>query len=196
MYEYIKGIIVEATPTYVVVENNGIGYNISISLNTYTEIRDNKEVMLYLHFLVREDANLLYGFHTNNEKILFRKLISVSGIGPNTAMVMLGYMSVEEIISAIQTENINAIKQVKGIGIKTAQRVIIDLKDKVGFMEIENTDKYIISNKSNEIREEAIAALSMLGFAKSQSTKVVDKIIAKENIDTVETLIKYALKQL
>lgn len=193
MYEYIKGILVEAEPTYAIVESGGIGYNINISVNTYSQISQAKEVMLFLHLIVREDAHLLYGFATKEERKLFRQLISVSGIGANTAGVMLSSMTVNEIIGAVMTENVNAIKSVKGIGLKTAQRVIIELKDKVGGVEMVNN---MAENSMPAIKEEALSALVMLGFVKAQAAKVLDKIIAAGGVTTVEQLIKLALKQL
>ena len=193
MYEYIKGIVAEAAPTYVIVESGGIGYYINISVNTYSQLATAREVLLYLHQIVREDAHLLYGFFTKEERTIFRQLISVSGIGANTASVMLSSMTVNEIAGAIMTENVNAIKSVKGIGLKTAQRVIIELKDKVtavGYADQVNL------GVASTIKEEALAALVMLGFVKAQASKVVDKIIASGKITTVEELIKLALKQL
>ena len=193
MYEYIKGALIEAAPTYAVVESGGIGYYINISVNTYSQISQAKEVLLFLHLIVREDAHLLYGFATKEERKMFRQLIAVSGIGANTAGVMLSSMTVNEIVGAIMTENVNAIKSVKGIGLKTAQRVIIELKDKVGGVEVVDT---MLGNNATTIKEEALAALVMLGFVKTQAAKVLDKIIAGGGITTVEQLIKLALKQL
>lgn len=193
MYEYIKGLLVEATPTYAVIECGGVGYYISISVNTYSQISSAKEVMLYLHQIVREDAHLLYGFFSKEERTVFRQLISVSGVGANTASVMLSSMTVNEIAGAIMTENVNAIKSVKGIGLKTAQRVIIELKDKitaVGYAEEANL------GCTSTIKEEALAALVMLGFFKAQASKVLDKIVAAGGVASVEELIKLALKQL
>jgi Holliday junction DNA helicase RuvA len=193
MFEYIKGILVEATPAYAVVDCCGVGYYVYISVNTYSRIVDEKEVKLYLHQIVREDAHLLYGFYTKEERTLFRQLISVSGIGTNTANVMLSSMSVQEITGAIVTENVNAIKSVKGIGLKTAQRVIIELKDKVG---VSDVIQEAVCGNSSILKEEALAALVMLGFVKAQVVKVLDKILATEEIQGVEELIKKALKQL
>lgn len=193
MYEYIKGILVEATPAYVVVECGGIGYNIHVSLNTYTKIASAQDVLLYIHQVIREDVHLFYGFFSKEERSLFRSLISVSGIGANTANVMLSSMSVEEITGAIMTENVNAIKSVKGIGVKTAQRVIIELKDKVG------KEGVVLENMgvlSNTMKEEALSALVMLGFARVQVGKTLDKICTTGKVDSVEELIKLALKQL
>ncbi|WP_251622732.1 Holliday junction branch migration protein RuvA [Odoribacter lunatus] len=192
MYEYIKGRVVEATPTYVVVDCGGVGYYINISVNTYSQINTQSEVCLYVHFIVREDAHLLYGFYSKEERLLFRQLISVSGVGANTAGVMLSSMTTSEIINAIVSENVNAIKSVKGIGLKTAQRVIIELKDKVGTAGVSGEQLFT----ANTIRDEALAALVMLGFAKVQVSKVLDKIIAGGEGTTVEELIKLALKQL
>lgn len=192
MYEYIKGILVEATPTYAVVDCGGVGYNINISINTYSKISAEKSVLLFIHQIIREDAHLLYGFFTREERILFRQLISVSGIGANTASVMLSSMTVNEITGAIQTDNVNAIKSVKGIGLKTAQRVIIELKDKVGVGSVSSDVLFT----SNTVKDEALAALVMLGFVKMQASKVLDKVVAGGGGTTVEELIKQALKQL
>lgn len=193
MYEYIKGELIEAAPTYAVVDSGGIGYYVNISVNTYSQISQAKEVLLFLHLIVREDAHLLYGFATKEERKMFRQLIAVSGIGANTAGVMLSSMTVNEIVGAIMTENVSAIKSVKGIGLKTAQRVIIELKDKVGGGESVNA---VPENNATAIKEEALAALVMLGFVKVQAAKVLDKIIAGGGVTSVEQLIKLALKQL
>ena len=193
MFEYIKGVLVEVTPAYAVVECAGIGYYINISVNTYSQIASAKEVLLYLHQIVREDAHLLYGFYTREERTVFRQLISVSGVGANTASVMLSSMTVNEIAGAIMTENVNAIKSVKGIGLKTAQRVIIELKDKISVAGYVGETPL---GAASAIKEEALAALVMLGFVKGQVAKVLDKIIAGGNTTSVEELIKLALKQL
>ncbi len=193
MYEYIKGLLTEATPTYVIVECAGIGYFINTTVNTYSRISAQKEVVLYIHQVVREDALLLYGFATPEERTVFRQLISVSGIGANTASVMLSSMTVNEIVGAIMTENVNAIKSVKGIGLKTAQRVIIELKDKIAVV---GTAEEMNFGVSSTVKEEALAALVMLGFVKNQAGKVLDKIIAGGGEKSVEELIKQALKQL
>ena len=193
MYEYIKGELVEATPANAVGDCGGVGYYINISVNTYSKIASQARVLLYIHQIVREDAHLLYGFFSKEERSLFRSLISVSGIGANTANVMLSSMTVEEITGAILTENVNAIKSVKGIGAKTAQRVIIELKDKVGK---EGVSVEGVGFASNAVREEAQAALIMLGFARAQVVKTLDKILASEKVDSVESLIKLALKHL
>lgn len=189
MYEYIKGTLAEATPAFAVIECGGVGYYVNITVNTYSAIATAKEVMLYLHQIVREDAHLLYGFFTREERTLFRQLISVSGVGANTAGVMLSSMTVGEITGAILTDNVSAIKSVKGIGLKTAQRILIELKDKVG-------GGVPASGVALTIREEALSALVMLGFVKAQAAKVLDKIMAGGGVASVEELIKRALKQL
>lgn len=193
MYEYIKGTLAEATPAFAVIECGGVGYYVNITVNTYSAIATAKEVMLYLHQIVREDAHLLYGFFTREERTLFRQLISVSGVGANTAGVMLSSMTVGEITGAILTDNVSAIKSVKGIGLKTAQRILIELKDKVGGGDGGGTPA---SGVALTIREEALSALVMLGFVKAQAAKVLDKIMAGGGVASVEELIKRALKQL
>lgn len=194
MYEYINGKLTDITPTYAVIDCVGIGYLINISVNTYSKIADSAECKLYLHQIVREDAHTLYGFATTEERALFRLLISISGIGANTACVMLSSMSVSDIISAIQTDNVNAIKSVKGIGLKTAQRVIIELKDKVMTLSVSEMSSIQLPENSN--KEEALAALIMLGFVKAQAIKVLDKLITQNRTASVEELIKQALKLL
>ena len=193
MYEYIKGHIEEITPTYTVVECNGIGYFVNISLNTYTKLSGCKEVLLYLHFIVREDAQIFYGFADKGERDIFRMLISVSGIGPNTGRMILSSMSSSEVILAISSSNVDALKAVKGIGAKTAQRVIIELKDKI------SKDSSIDSklfDVDNGFSKEAASALIMLGFSKSDVTKVIDRVVAKNKVESVEELVKLSLKQL
>ena len=186
MYEYIKGLLVEATPAYAVIECGGVGYYINISVNTYSQIVALQQVSLYIHQIVREDALLLYGFFNKEERTVF-------GIGANTASVMLSSMTVKEIAGAILTENVNAIKSVKGIGLKTAQRVIIELKDKIA---VTGSAEEMNFGASVAIKEEALAALVMLGFVKAQANKVLDKIVAGGGVTSVEELIKQALKQL
>ena len=175
------------------IECVGVGYYINISVNTYSQIVALQQVSLYIHQIVREDALLLYGFFNKEERTVFRQLISVSGIGANTASVMLSSMTVKEIAGAILTENVNAIKSVKGIGLKTAQRVIIELKDKIA---VTGSAEEMNFGASVAIKEEALAALVMLGFVKAQANKVLDKIMAGGGVTSVEELIKQALKQL
>ena len=200
MYEYIKGLLVEATPAYAVIECGGVGYYINISVNTYSQIVALQQVSLYIHQIVREDALLLYGFFNKEERTVFRQLISVSGIGANTASVMLSSMTVKEIAGAILTENVNAIKSVKGIGLKTAQRVIVDLKDKIktmGMSAAGGASAGLLLQPANaEVQEEAVSALTMLGFAAVPSQKVVLAILKEEPDAPVEKVIKLALKRL
>jgi len=193
MISYVKGKLIEKTPTHTVIETNGIGYFIHISLNTYTEIPDEESIKLHTHFHILEDAHSLYGFFTKTEREVFRQLISVSGVGVSTAMVMLSSMSPEEIQRAIASANVALIKKVKGIGAKTAERVIVDLRDKI----LKTVDIETISTDSNNtIREESLSALDVLGFSRKQTERVVD-ILLKENPKfDVETLIKQALKNL
>ena len=193
MFEYIKGTVDTLKPSHVILEANSVGYFITISLNTYTQLNGQDTIKLYTHQVIREDAHLLYGFATEAERELFRQLISVSGIGSNTAIMMFSSLSPEEIKNAILTENINLLKSIKGIGIKTAQRAIIDLKDKVGKSSV---SEQIVSAADNTIRNEALSALVMLGFVKKLAEKELDKILAAQPNLSVESLIKLALKNL
>lgn len=193
MYDFIKGEVVELTPTYAVVEAGGVGYFINISLHTFSCLGSAKNALLYIHLAIREDAHTLYGFFERAERELFRHLISVSGIGSNTARMMLSSLSPEELRVAILSEDINRIKSVKGIGLKTAQRVVIDLKDKLGKEPIAGE---IFAFANNTVRDEALSALVMLGFAKAPAQKVVDALITSKRDITVEELIKLSLKQL
>lgn len=193
MYEYIKGYVAELTPASAVIECNGIGYFVNISLNTYSFLSNRKEVMLYLHYVVREDAQLFYGFKDKRERELFRLLVSVSGIGANTARMILSSLSSDEVVAAIASNNVDVLKSVKGIGAKTAQRVIIELKDKI---DKDNISEEVLFVNNNNHREEAQSALVMLGFSKPAVTKVLEKILSKKEVGSVEELIKIALKQL
>ena len=195
MYEYIEGSIRELTPTHVVIDNQGIGYYIHIALSAYSELTTKKQARIYIHQVVREDANLLYGFASITERIVFRLLISVSGIGANTALIMLSSMSAGEISNAIVTENVNTLKSIKGIGLKTAQRTIIELKDKMSKVLI-GDDNELFDQPNNTIREESLSALVMLGFKKPAAEKIIDKIMKQNKDITVEGLVKNALKQL
>jgi Holliday junction DNA helicase RuvA len=194
MFEYIKGPIAELTPTFVVVDSVGVGYYVNISLQTYSNFEGKKEVLVYLHQVVREDAHLLFGFASKDERELFRLLISVSGVGANTARVILSSMSAPEIQKAIQNADINALKQIKGIGLKTAQRIVVDLKDKVFGKDIGSAQLFL--NTNNTTRGEALSALVMLGFSKSAVEKVLDQLLKEEGSQSVEGLIKLALKRL
>lgn len=192
MYEYIKGHIEELTPAYVIVESNGIGYFLNISLNTYSKLSGQKEIMLYIHFIVREDLQVFYGFIDKSERELFRLLVSVSGIGANTARMILSSMTAAEVVTAISSSNVDALKAVKGIGAKTAQRVIIELKDKISKENVSEIKLFI----DNPYKEEAASALVMLGFSKTDVNKVIDKVSAKNEITSVGSLVKLSLKQL
>ena len=193
MYEYITGNIIELSPAGAVIEAGGIGYLIRISLTTYTKINGQQTGKLFLQQIVREDAHLLFGFAEKEERELFRMLISVNGIGANTAIMMLSSFQPGDLQRAIQDENVGVLKSIKGIGAKTAQRVIIELKDKVGIGPA--TDKIFRTNEDT-IRNEALSALEMLGYSRKAVEKDLDKIIKNQPGLTVENLIKTALKSL
>ncbi len=193
MYEFIRGKIVEINPASIVVETGGIGYFINVSLNTYSKLNGKKEGLLLLHQVVRDDAHILYGFSDKGERDLFRNLISVSGVGASTAIMMLSSLNQDELISAVTTENVAVLKAVKGIGAKTAQRIIIDLKDKLGKL---SETGHILLSPDNTIRNESLSALVMLGFVKRDAEKAVSKIIQEQPDATVESVIKQALKRL
>lgn len=193
MYEYIRGNIADISPANIVIDAGGIGYFINISLSSYSQLSGKKEARLFLHQVVREDAHILYGFSEKNERELFRSLISVNGVGASTAIMMLSSLSPDEIRSAVSTGNVAVLQGVKGIGAKTAQRIIIDLKDKIG--KLHETGQ-ILLNTDNTIRIEALSALVMLGFAKKDAEKVVSKILQEQPDVSVEALIKQALKRL
>lgn len=198
MIEYIKGELTEITPAMAVIECNGLGYGINVSLNTYSAIQGKKEVKLYIYESIREDAYILYGFATKQERELFLLLISVSGIGGNTARMILSALTPSELCNVISSGNDKLLKTVKGIGLKTAQRIIVDLKDKIPTTDIgtSTTSAPISITANNEIYEEAIAALTMLGFAQAPSQKVVAAILKEEPDAAVEKVIKLALKRL
>ena len=198
MIEYIKGELTEITPAMAVIECNGLGYGINVSLNTYSAIQGKKEVKLYIYESIREDAYILYGFATKQERELFLLLISVSGIGGNTARMILSALTPSELCNVISSGNDKLLKTVKGIGLKTAQRIIVDLKDKISTTDIgtSTTSTPISITANNEIYEEAIAALTMLGFAQAPSQKVVAVILKEEPDAAVEKVIKLALKRL
>ena len=193
MITQIKGRLVEKTPTYVVVDCSGVGYLLHISLNTFSTISDSEAITLFTHLSVKEDSHTLYGFIDKTEREIFRLLLSVSGVGPSIARTMLSSMTSEEIQQAIASENIALIQSVKGIGAKTAQRVIIDLKDKI----LKTFDLDTISVvRNNTNKDEALSALEVLGFNRKQSDKVLNSILNEQPQATVELLIKGALKSL
>ena len=193
MYEFIKGKVAEITPAYTIIENNQIGYFVNVSLHTYSQISEKTEITLFLEEVVREDAFNLYGFATKSEREIFRHLLSVSGVGANTARVILSSMTPEEIKKAILHNEVNTLKKVKGIGAKSAQRIIVDLKDKLSKTEIEED---FVKPANNTIKEEALSALVTLGFTKSKVEKVLDELIEKEGDIQVEQIIKKALSKL
>lgn len=198
MIEYIKGELTEITPAMAVVECNGLGYGINVSLNTYSAIQGKKDVKLYIYEAIREDAYVLYGFASKQERELFLLLISVSGIGGNTARMILSALTPSELCNVISSGNDKLLKTVKGIGLKTAQRIIVDLKDKIATSDIGGSSTVASVNIAahTEIYEEAVAALTMLGFAQAPSQKVVSAILKEEPEAAVEKVIKLALKRL
>ena len=197
MYEYISGKVAEATPTYAVIEAAGVGYFINISLQTYAEIERQAEARLYVHFVVREDQQALFGFATKLERELFRQLISVSGVGGNTARMILSTYSSKELQNIIATENAVLLKNVKGLGLKTAQKIIVELSGKM--LELGASDLMMPSTTTAQrsaAYDEALAALSMLGFQKTASEKVLNTIFKNDPAISVEEAIRTALKSL
>ena len=195
MIDYIKGEIIELTPTDMVVECYGIGYSILISVQTYSALEGKKNATVYIHHYLREDEELYYGFATKDERSMFRLLIGVSGIGAATARMMLSSLTVEEIQNAILSEDVNRIKSVKGIGLKSAQRMILELKDKV--VKGEQTDmSALFAQTTNKASEEATTALIMLGFTKANVTKAVNAVLKDDPTATVETIIRKSLQRL
>ena len=199
MIEYIKGELAEITPALAVIDCHGVGYGINISLNTYSAIQGKKEAKLFIYEVIREDTYMLYGFCTKQERELFLLLISVSGIGGNTARMILSALSPSELCNVISTGNDKMLKTVKGIGLKTAQRIIVDLKDKIASIGVEQggtTVSTLAASIQTEVYEEAIAALTMLGFAQAPSQKVVAEILKEDATLAVEKVIKLALKRM
>ena len=206
MIEYIKGILTDLTPTYAVIEAAGVGYAIHIALPSYSALvgKENSETKLYVTEIIREDTHDLFGFFTRGERELFLMLMTVSGIGANTARMIMSAYSASEIRQIIATGNARALSQVKGLGPKTAQRIIVDLKDKVLKVDLENQEPGAKSQDAlllsaavdNEVKQEAVSALTMLGFAAAASGKVVDKILSAAPNASVEQVIREALKML
>jgi holliday junction DNA helicase RuvA len=193
MIDYIKGTITGLTPACLIIETGGIGYFINISLTTFSKLDEKKDQIILIHEVIREDSHQLFGFADSEERDMFRHLISVTGVGAGTARMMLSSLSPGEVGKAIMSSDVNILKNVKGIGLKTAQRIIVDLKDKVG--KHTGTGE-IFAFADNTRREEALSALVMLGFARSAVTKILDKISREEKELSVEDLIKKALKNL
>ncbi len=191
MITHLSGKLIEKNPTNLIIECAGIGYEVRISLNTYSAMGNEEAVHVFTQFVVREDAQVLYGFATRDEREMFNHLVSVSGIGPNTALIMLSSLIPEEIAAAIQSEDVRTIQGVKGIGAKTAQRVIVDLRDKM--LKFNFSEENILQ-KNNTVRNDALNALLSLGFDKKAIEKVLDKLTTEDK--TVEQIIKEALKML
>lgn len=193
MITQIIGRLVEKTPTQVVIDCNGVGYAVHISLHTFSQIGNDESIKLYTHLQIREDAHMLFGFHTPMERSVFLLLLSVSGIGASTARTMLSSLEPQQIQRAIISEDLNTIKSVKGIGLKTAQRVLIELKDKMMNL-FDGEEIQILGN--NTIKDEALSALEVLGYSRKQSERIVDRIIQSTPDCSVEELIKEALNKL
>lgn len=203
MIEYIRGELTDLTPAMAVVEAAGVGYGLNISLNTFSAIQGKKDVKLFVHEALvtggRDDSFTLYGFATRQERELYRQLITVSGVGANTARMILSSISPSELVNVIATGNERMLKSVKGIGLRTAQRIIVDLKDKVDGSLIGDatpTEKSQLSGETKVVRDEAVGALTMLGFALAPSAKIVNAILAAEPELPVEQVVKMALKQI
>ena len=195
MIAFLKGRLVHKDPTYVVIDVGGVGYQVTISLATYSDIKDQENILLYTHLAIREDAHILFGFSKETEKRLFQQLISVNGVGPGTAIVMLSYMNSAELKNAIVQENAAALQSIKGIGGKTAQRVIIELKDKLKKESWEEAQPAVSLSAHNTLRKEALSALLTLGLPKAAAEKSVDTVLKKSgNTITLEDLVKQALK--
>ncbi|MGY3791482.1 Holliday junction branch migration protein RuvA [Aquimarina sp. 433] len=193
MITQIKGRLIEKNPTDVVIDCNGVGYQLHVSLHTFSLIPDQEVLQLYTHLQIKEDSHTLFGFAEKSEREIFRLLISVSGIGASTARTMLSSLHPDQIKEAIASNDVATIQSIKGIGAKTAQRVIIDLKDKI--LKVYNIDELSVS-QNNTNKDEALSALETLGFNRKQAEKVVDKIVKANPTETVENIIKQALKNL
>lgn len=195
MIAFLKGRLVHKDPTFIIIDVGGVGYQVTISLATYADIKDHENILLYTHLAIREDAHVLFGFSKEIEKKLFQQLISVNGVGPSTAIVMLSYMNSTELKYAIVQENAAALQSIKGIGGKTAQRVIIELKDKLKKESWDETQPAFSIGSHNTLRKEALSALLTLGLPKAAAEKSVDTVLKKAgNTLTLEDLVKQALK--
>ncbi len=192
MITQIKGRLIEKSPTELVVDCNGIGYSINITLNTFSKIGNDENIKLYTHLIVKEDSHTLFGFLSKSERSLFKLLISVSGVGASTARTMLSSMTTGEIISSINSEDVNSVQSIKGIGSKTAQRIILELKDKIHSQEIDDSKIHLITKDADE----AITALEVLGYTRKHTIKIINKIKAENPSISVESLIKKALNKL
>ncbi len=193
MITHLTGKLVEKNPTHIIVECSGVGYFVNISLHTFSKISDSENIQIYTHLQIKEDSHTLFGFAEKSEREIFRLLLSVSGIGSSTARTMLSSMSPGQIRDAIAGGDVPAIQAIKGIGAKTAQRVILDLRDKI--LKVYNIDEVSV-NSNNTNKDEALSALEVLGFARRQAEKVVDKVISQDPTLSVEDIIKLSLKNL
>ncbi|PLW97960.1 MAG: Holliday junction branch migration protein RuvA [Marinilabiliales bacterium] len=192
MYEYIEGKLADLNPDHAVIDTGGVGYFINISVNTFSALKGLPECRLFIHHIVREDAELLFGFDSKEERMIFRALIAVSGIGANTARLVLSSMTPGEFVMAMSTEDVNALQKIKGIGAKSAQRMIVELKDKVSKLEISGENVATVHNTS---QNEALSALTALGFSKAVAEKAVQRVLKVAERDaSVETIVKEALK--
>jgi len=191
MIAHIEGILESKNPSQVIIDVNGVGYCMNISLNTYESLPSKGRLRLFTHLIVREDAHLLYGFSEESERVMFKELISVSGVGANTALMVLSAMQPSEIIIAVDQSDVDSFKSVKGIGLKSAQRIIIDLKGKLAKIDGNNE---ILSSQGNTYKNEALSALTVLGIDRKKASKTIDEILNNEKIDSVEELIKKTLK--
>lgn len=195
MIAFLKGRLAHKEPTHVLIDVSGVGYHVNITLQTFSAIKDQENILLFTHLSIREDAHVLFGFATETEKRLFQQLISVSGVGPSTAIVMLSYMNEQELKTAIVREDAAALQAIKGIGGKTAQRVIIELRDKLKKESWEETQPLIPAGMNNTIKREALSALLTLGLPKAVAEKSIDSVLKKSgNTITLEDLVKQALK--
>ena len=193
MIAQLRGKLIEIHPSHAIVDCGGVGYHVNISLTTYAKIQKEENVLFYTHHLVREDAQILYGFADKEERFIFEQLISVNGVGPASGMMMISTLNPSEIYHAIGSEDATTLQSVKGIGIKTAQRIIIDLKDKLVKL---SDSEFISSSSENKIKFEALSALEVLGISKKQSEKIVQKLITDTPQITLEAVIKETLKKL
>lgn len=199
MIEYIRGELTELTPALATIEAGGVGYGLNISLNTYSAVQGKREVKLYVYEAIREDAHVLYGFYNKKEREMFELLITVSGVGTNTARMMLSSMTVGELCNVISTGNAKLMQSIKGIGKMTAQRIIVDLRDKIVALGIADeipAGGSVSAPVNNEVRDEAVSALTMLGFAPAPTQKVVVSILQSDPNLPVEQVVKLALKQI
>ena len=191
MIAHIEGILESKSPNQIIIDVNGVGYFSNISLNTFEQVPSKGKLRLYTQLIVREDAHILYGFWEEQERVMFRELINVSGVGANTALMILSYMKPSEVMGAVENSDVDAFKQIKGIGLKSAQRIIVDLKGRLEKIESNNE---ISSSQDNTFKNEALSALTVLGVDKKKAVKTIDEILKNEDIQSVEELIKKTLK--